>query len=178
MSESKLARWTFAFLLSGALGIGAAPAFAQDEPADDAGSSRFESIEEITVTARKREESLEDTPLSVVALSAGDLEASNATDLTDLSQIVANLDFSQGNNTLSNNATIFIRGIGQDATQLTNDLGVGAYVDGVYLARMRGSVSRLADVERVEVLRGPPGNAVRAQHHRRGRQPHHQEAAE
>ena len=157
MSESKSARWAIAILLGAALGVGAAPAFAQDEPEQDAGSSRFETIEEITVTARKREESLEDTPLSVVALSAEDLEANNVSDLTDLSQIVANLDFSQGNNTLSNNATIFIRGIGQDATQLTNDLGVGAYVDGVYLARMRGSVSRLADVERVEVLRGPQG---------------------
>ena len=157
MSESKLARWTLAVSLSVALGVGAAPAFAQDEPEQDAGSSRFETIEEITVTARKREESLEDTPISVVAFSSEDLEATSSKDLTDLSEMVANLDLATSNSGTRNNATIFIRGIGQDDIALTNDMGVGAYIDGVYLARMQGSVSRLADVERIEVLRGPQG---------------------
>ena len=114
-------------------------------------------VEEIVVSARRREEMLEDTPIAVTAFSETALQESNVTQMTNLNGLVPNLQFqtSGGNPNL---AQVFIRGVGQgDPGQLSSDPGVGIYVDGVYMARAQGSVLDVVDIAQLEVLRGPQG---------------------
>lgn len=114
-------------------------------------------VEEIVVSARRRDELLEDTPVSVTALNEAALRESNITQMTNLNGVVPNLQFQAGGGN-PNLAQVFIRGVGQvDADQLTSDPGVGVYVDGVYLARSQGTVLDVVDVAQLEVLRGPQG---------------------
>ena len=115
----------------------------------------YEGIEEITVTARKREESLQRTPVSVTAFGMDDLKELQVTRIDDLQEAVPNLQLSQGYDGGYVRATI--RGIGVDDPIVTRDPSVGFYVDGVYLARAYGALIAVADVERIEVLRGPQG---------------------
>lgn len=115
--------------------------------------------EKIVVTARRREEDLQATPISITAFSAEGLEDRSMRDLSDLGDFTPNLDFTTTDvlGGSSSNATVYIRGIGQISTALFSDPGVGIYVDGVYLARAQGAVLGLLDLERVEILRGPQG---------------------
>lgn len=117
------------------------------------------AIEEVTVTARKREESLQDTPISVSAFTGDALELRQVDSSDRLGQITPNLTFdsnapSSGHSSASQ---IYIRGIGQSEFLPTSEPGVGLYIDGVYIARSIGSVINFLDVERIEVLRGPQG---------------------
>jgi iron complex outermembrane receptor protein len=117
------------------------------------------ALEEVTVTARKREESLQTTPVAVTALSGDALEVRAVQSVEALSQFVPNLQF-DGAAALSGgayNATIFIRGIGQNDFAIFSDPGVAMYLDGVYLGRSIGGIMDAIDVARVEVLRGPQG---------------------
>ncbi len=113
-------------------------------------------IEQIVVTARRREESLIDVPIAVTAISGTELEDLGAVDITDLNQMVPNvtIEVSRGTNTT---LTPFIRGVGQQDPVAGFEQGVGIYIDDVYLNRPQGAVLDLYDVERVEVLRGPQG---------------------
>ncbi len=115
------------------------------------------AIEEIVVTARKRSEPLQKVPISVAAFTAADINARSVNTLTDIAQFTPNLDMgNQGQNGKS--ATLmYIRGIGQTDVNITNDPGVGVYVDGVYLGRMQGLDFEMMDIQRIEVLRGPQG---------------------
>lgn len=126
---------------------------------DVAYSGRVYTEDEIVVTARRREENLQDIPVSVAAFTAESLEASSVTDLRGVGDLAPNVDFSISNGLggATSEATVYIRGIGQLDTALFADPGVGIYVDGVYLARAAGSVLDLLDLERVEILRGPQG---------------------
>jgi iron complex outermembrane receptor protein len=119
------------------------------------GASR-RRIEEIVVTARKRSELLEETPISVTALSETALRDSNITRLNQITELVPNLQFDEAAGT-STTARVFIRGIGINDTIMTNQPGVGIYIDGVYMARSQGSVLDVVDVAQLEVLRGPQG---------------------
>ena len=112
-------------------------------------------IEEIVVSARKREEALEDTPVSVTALGENTLRDAGIERLDQIQQLVPNLQIRDGIN--GYDATVIIRGVGQGDTEITFDPGVGIYVDGVYLARAQGSVLSLVDTQQIEVLRGPQG---------------------
>lgn len=127
-------------------------------PAAGAAENALE-IEEVVVTARKREESLQDTPISIAAFSAADLEARGLTDLADLAPFTPNMtfDFTDANSGNGNSSIIHIRGIGASDWTMTVDPGVGLYVDGVYISRAVGGVLDLLDFERIEVLRGPQG---------------------
>ncbi len=122
-------------------------------------SGRLYAEDEIVVTARKREEKLQNIPISVAAFTAESLESSSVRDLRGIGDLAPNVDFSASNglNGGTSEATVYIRGIGQLDTALFADPGVGIYVDGVYLARASGSVLDLLDLERVEILRGPQG---------------------
>ncbi len=116
-------------------------------------------LEEITVTARRVEEGLQDTPISITAVTSSDLKARNIDRLDEISNFTPNVTITPGM-TLSGNsasASFFIRGIGQPDFLLTTDPGVGLYVDGVYVPRSIGSLLDLVDVEQVEILRGPQG---------------------
>jgi iron complex outermembrane receptor protein len=116
-------------------------------------------LEEIVVTARKREEKLQDAPISITAFTGEGLEARGLTKLSDIAQTVPNITFLPYNNLIgySNAAVIFLRGVGQSDFVPTTEPGVGLYVDGVYLGRSVGSVLDIVDLERVEILRGPQG---------------------
>lgn len=115
--------------------------------------------EKILVTARRREEDLQETPISIAVYPSEALEDRSMRDLSDLSDFTPNMDFTnmsiQGGS--SSDAIVYIRGIGQISTALFSDPGVGLYVDGVYLARAQGAVLDLLDLERAEILRGPQG---------------------
>jgi iron complex outermembrane receptor protein len=116
-------------------------------------------IEDIVVTARRREESLQQVPISVTAMSGAQLEARQIYAMDQLSAIVPNLQFDKAapSSGSSSVGQVFIRGIGQaDYTPVT-DPGVALYVDGIYIGRSPGNVLDLIDIERVEVLRGPQG---------------------
>jgi len=142
------------------LAIGAILAAAAAQPAFGAeAGAKITTLEEIVVTARKREESLQDAPVAVTAFSGETLREQGAVDLRGIANATPNMQFSYGGNGSGggNFAQIFIRGIGQPDFIITKDPGVGVYVDGVYLARAPGSVLELLDVERIEVLRGPQG---------------------
>lgn len=126
------------------------PAVAQQD--DD--SSIFE---EIMVTAKKREESIYEVPAAISAFSGTAIEKQGITDLVDVGKFVPNLNvttFSAGH---TSSANPFIRGIGLQDHLITTDPGVSVYVDGVYLGRQVGQNWSLANVERIEVLRGPQG---------------------
>ncbi len=112
-------------------------------------------IEEIVVRARKRDELLKDTPVSVTALSSDDLRINSVNRLDDIQQVVPNLSFYSGRSGVT--AAVFIRGVGQVDPVVTFDPGVGIYVDGVFMARQAGGVLNMVDIEQVEVLRGPQG---------------------
>jgi iron complex outermembrane receptor protein len=116
-------------------------------------------IEEVVVTARKREESLQDTPVSITAFSAEALEARHIDRLDGIAAATPNLSIDSGTFVSASSAAagIFIRGIGQVDFTLTTEPGVGVYLDGVYIASSMGSLLDLVDVERIEVLRGPQG---------------------
>ena len=113
-------------------------------------------IEEIVVRARKRDELLEDTPVSVTALSSASLRQNVVTRLDEIQDLVPNLSFYSGRTGLT--SAVFIRGVGQVDPVITFDPGVGIYVDGVFLSRQAGGVLNVVDIEQVEVLRGPQGS--------------------
>ncbi|MGE0179707.1 MAG: TonB-dependent receptor [Sphingomonas sp.] len=134
-----------------ALAATATPAGAQNIPPEgDSGG------ENITVTARRTEESLQQVPGAVSAFNERALDRIQAQDPTGLAGAVPNLNIVQGRGS-SNATNIFIRGIGQPDALQTFDPAVGVYVDGVYYSRIRGTQFDLLDLQRVEVLRGPQG---------------------
>lgn len=113
-------------------------------------------IEEVIVTAQKREESLQETPISMAAFTSDDLEMRQIDNLQDLHTHVPNLNFTPHPNS-ANTALIYVRGIGVIDDQMTQDPSVGVYMDGAYLARSQGLSIDIADIDRIEVLRGPQG---------------------
>ncbi len=114
------------------------------------------ALEEVIVTAQKKAESLQDTPISLTAFSEDRLEVEGISSLGDIGSKVPSLTIEPFP---INNATlrIFIRGIGISDAQITQDPPVGIYVDGVYIARSTGTALDVADLQRIEILRGPQG---------------------
>jgi len=125
---------------------GLAPAFAQNTLA----------LEEIVVTAQRRESTLLDAPIAVSAFDANEIERRQSFNVVDIVNNVPNL---VGNNNIgqSTATTVFLRGVGTTESIVTVDPGLGFYVDDVFIARQGVNNFSLFDVERVEVLRGPQG---------------------
>ena len=126
-------------------------------PPAHAESAADRAVEEIVVTARKREENLQDVGLSVSALSQIEIEDQFARDLRDLVFVSPNLvldDTAQGPGGV---AAAYIRGIGVSEVEKNFDPAVGVVVDGIFLGTMTGGITRALDLESVEVLRGPQG---------------------
>jgi iron complex outermembrane receptor protein len=113
-------------------------------------------LEEVIVTARKREESLQETPVAVTALSAELLRDAGVRNLADLNQIAPNIEVSSANGTAPL-ANIYIRGIGQRNSGPNIDSGVGIYIDEVYIGRPDGALLDIYDMQSVQILRGPQG---------------------
>ena len=114
------------------------------------------TVEEITVTAQRREESLQETPIAITAFSKRQLETKRVENVMDLLNQVPSVNLAPwaGSRVAPN---LFIRGMGNLNTQSTNDMATGIYIDGVPVGRGIGLATDLADLERVEVLRGPQG---------------------
>jgi iron complex outermembrane receptor protein len=145
-----------AFMAPSALQAQSAPAAPQRAGADDTRAAE-EKLGDIIVTARRRPERLQRTPVSVIGLPSKDLEAHSITNLRTLQNFVPNLTFAPSQFVGEGASNIFIRGIGQEDFGGAAESGVGVYVDGVYFARTNGTLMNLIDIERVEVLRGPQG---------------------
>ncbi len=151
-----------------AISIGmAAPANAEGTPAPDTNAEASASsdqaqpvgLEEIVVTAQKRSENLQRTPIAITAVTSADIARRGVTDISGVANFTPNITF---NTTapisgVSSGAVVFIRGIGQTDFSLTTEPGVGTYVDGVYNSRSVGGVLDVLDLERIEILRGPQG---------------------
>jgi iron complex outermembrane receptor protein len=129
----------------------AMPVLAQQAP-----EAQATTLDAVTVTARKREETLQEVPVAVTAFTADALDRLNIDDLGDLDAQVPNLTVyaARGSNTT---LTAYIRGVGQSDPLWGVDPGVGLYMDDVYVARPQGALLDVFDVERVEILRGPQG---------------------
>ena len=112
-------------------------------------------LEEIVVTAQKRKERLQDAPVAVTALSGEALSDARVFDTNSLSNVTPSLTFTQGNTAL--NTAFRVRGVGTQVFGAGLEPDVSVVVDGVVLARAAQGFSDLADIERVEVLRGPQG---------------------
>jgi iron complex outermembrane receptor protein len=137
------------------------PAAAQDDPAAGQPEAR-ESADQgnaIVVTARRREESLQETPVAISAFSAETLEERQILQTQDLERITPSLQFKPAGQLSGNSAAsvVFIRGVGQLDPTAAVDPGVGVYIDEVYVGRAVGSTIEFGDIASVEVLRGPQG---------------------
>ena len=142
-------------MISAAVGFALSGAAVQTASAQQSNATSI--FEEITVTAKRREESIYEVPVAMSAFTGDTIQKQGITDLVDIGKFVPNLNvttFSAGH---TSSANPFIRGIGLQDHLITTDPGVSVYVDGVYLGRQVGQNWSLANVERVEVLRGPQG---------------------
>jgi iron complex outermembrane receptor protein len=134
----------------------AGPACAQAASQPKKAASDVDGIADIVVTAERRAENLQDTPLSIIAVSQDTIEAKGIEDLQDLSHFTPNLSISPTRGTGNAAANFVIRGI-SGGGGATGERGVGLYVDGIYMPRTSGAVLRVLDIDRIEVLRGPQG---------------------
>ena len=143
-------RATWAVALPAALTMSAGAVTAQE--------SGYQGLEEVIVTARKREESVQNTPVSMVAVDAKGLKDRSIDTFGRLGEIAPNIEINGGIPNGGGSATqIFIRGIGQDDYSFPNEPGVGLYIDDVYVSRSAAADFGFMDVERIEILRGPQG---------------------
>ncbi|HSX54091.1 MAG TPA: TonB-dependent receptor plug domain-containing protein, partial [Sphingomonas sp.] len=136
--------------------LAAMPALAQDAPAPATEEAAPAAEGEIVVTARRREESLIEVPISMSVVTGDSLVKSGAADITALQDKTPNLtlQIARGSNST---LIAFSRGVGQQDPLWGFEPGVALYIDDVYVARPQGAVLDIFDVERVEVLRGPQG---------------------
>ena len=112
-------------------------------------------IEEVIVTAQKREQSVQDVPIAVSAFSQDFLDEAGVDDILELQFFVPGLTIA--NNQTAGQTNINIRGVGTAGNSLSLESSVGIYIDGVYRSRQTSAIGDLVDVERVEVLKGPQG---------------------
>lgn len=129
------------------------PSLAHAQADQDTAAS---SIESVVVTARRREESLQDVPVAISALTADQLQTQNVRTLEDMTAFAPNIKVNAGRAT-SSTINAYIRGVGQNDPLWGFEPGVGIYIDDVYIARPQGALLDVYDVERIEVLRGPQG---------------------
>lgn len=114
------------------------------------------TLEEIVVTAQRREQNLQEVPTAITAYSAVELEQRGIQTLVDIEKSTPNTQMRESRGTNST-LTAFIRGIGQQDPLWGFEPGIGVYIDDVYIARPQAAVLDVYDVDRIEVLRGPQG---------------------
>ena len=140
-------------LLAGAAwGALSATAVAQEASTE----AQASNVDDIIVSARRRDEALKDVPVAVSVLSAEKLQQAGPSDITALQQQTPNatVQIARGSNST---LISFIRGVGQQDPLWGFEPGVGLYIDDVYVARPQGAVLDIFDIQRIEVLRGPQG---------------------
>ena len=133
--------------------LAAAPAVAQDAEGE---TYNDDGIGVIVVTAQKREQNVQDVPIAISAVGEEFLESRDITSIDNLGSIAPNVKIERapGNSTI---AQVSIRGSVTINPAVTWEPAVGIYLDGVYIAKNQGAIFDVADLERVEVLRGPQG---------------------
>ena len=124
------------------------PAHAQDTDQDES-----RTLQTVTITATKREQTLQDVPVAVSVVDESVIEKAEIVDLGDLQSVVPSLRVSQQQS--SSNTNFIIRGFGNGANNAGIEPSVGVFVDGVYRSRSTSQISDLPNLQRVEVLRGP-----------------------
>ena len=129
----------------------------QERQAEEQANQARMTIEEIVVTATKREEGVYDVPAALSVFVGHTLDERGITDLVDIGKFVPNLTVTTFGAGHTSSVNPFIRGIGLQDHLITTDPGVSVYVDDVYLGRQIGQHLNLQNIERVEVLRGPQG---------------------
>ncbi len=117
---------------------------------------RATALEEVVVTAQRRETMLQETPIAVTAFTSERIEDLGIFDITDIGGLAPNTNI-QKQPSSNSNMSIAIRGIGSGETALLVDPKVSFYVDGVYMSKTVGAVFDIIDMESIEVLRGPQG---------------------
>lgn len=148
---SRIKKQKFVVSLLGA-GVALSPTYATAQ------SEGFTGLEEVIVTARKREESVQNTPVSMVAISSTGLRDRSIDSFGRLGEVAPNIEINGGIPNGGGSATqIFIRGVGQDDYSFPNEPGVGLYIDDVYISRSAAADFSFMDLERIEILRGPQG---------------------
>lgn len=110
-------------------------------------------VEEILVTAQKREESQQDVPIAIQAYSGTALEALGVEDPTQIGRLVPGFQYSS----TAGYTLLYLRGVGTDAFVPSSDPSVATYIDGVYMPSAHGVIQSFGGIERVEVLKGPQG---------------------
>ena len=125
--------------------------YAQQSGADDPESR---TLEEVIITAQKREQTLQEVPVTVSAFSGDFVEDAGVRDIRDIAGLTPNLSIKSRGETES---TVFIRGIGSLAPGIGADPAVGIFIDGMTASRGTNSTAAFFDVERVEVVKGPQG---------------------
>ena len=132
----------------------AAPAYAQEETvAEEATVDDSRTLQTVTITATKREQTLQDVPIAVSVVDDATIARAAIVDLNDLQSIVPSLSVSQLQS--SANTNFVIRGFGNGANNAGIEPSVGVFIDGVYRSRSASQIADLPNIERVEVLRGP-----------------------
>jgi len=116
---------------------------------------RAQQLEEVLVTAQKREESLQDVPISVAVVSGKELARLNKTQISELTKLVPGFTFGQATSDAGRN--IFVRGVGTQSYSRSVEQSVGTVVDNAVAASLAGSLLDFSDVARIELLRGPQG---------------------
>jgi len=118
-----------------------------------------QELPEVTVTAQRRTENVQEVPIALTAFTAEALQQKGVTDIHALTNLTPNVNLDAGSPFSGDRSVLSasIRGIGQDDFAFNLNPGVGVYLDGVFLARTIGANQNLLDVDRVEVLKGPQG---------------------
>jgi iron complex outermembrane receptor protein len=131
-------------------------AWGQAAPGSPAPAANSGALEEVTVTAQRRSQNLQNVPIAVTALSAKDIAQQQVNETADIPRLVPNMFANNVVGTGSGNV-YFLRGLGQTESFPTFDPQVGTYVDDIYIGRESGSNFGLYDVSQIQVLRGPQG---------------------
>jgi outer membrane receptor protein involved in Fe transport len=131
-----------------ALTVFSSTAFAQEDAEEET-----RTLQAVTITATKREQTLQDVPIAVSVIGEDVIEKAEIVDLGDLQSIVPSLRVGQLQS--SANTNFVIRGFGNGANNAGIEPSVGVFIDGVYRSRSASQISDLPNIQRVEVLRGP-----------------------
>lgn len=166
LSSTSVIAHSAMFLTAGLALCGATPAAARDQvtaapiaapanqaPPTEQGNSADGQIQDIIVTAQKREEPLQKVPVSVQVVSGATLQNQNLNSLTDLSQVVPQLHIVSAGN--QQGQTIAIRGISSGARNSSYDQSVPVFVDGLYYGRSVATQAAFLDIDHIELLAGP-----------------------
>jgi len=157
MSRALLASASILAITTPASAQTSAPPPAAAPQAAEQGTESQSSVADIVVTAQFRAQRLQDTPISITAVGAAELEAKSQTNLAQMADAAPNVSLKPQGASFGPSITASIRGIGQNDFNPAYEPGVGIYIDDVYYPQLTGAVFELLDLDRVEILRGPQG---------------------